>query len=110
MCIRDRTGVVHYTVTLTNDGRVPYVGITIRDSFSGTLDDATGNGDWSATSGSVTLVVAAVSVDWTGDVAVGATVTITGSVTVKNPDLGDKNLKTLMTTTAPASNCPVGSS
>ncbi|GAA1427308.1 DUF11 domain-containing protein [Microlunatus lacustris] len=102
------TDVVRYQGTFTNTGQVPYVGITISDSFVGALDNATYNGDATATSGSVIIVVGSGRVQWTGDVPVGATVTITGSVTVNNPKTGDGTLSTTITTDAPATNCPVG--
>jgi len=100
------TSVLHHTGTFTNTGQVPYVGITIYDSFAGTLDSATYNGDAAATSGSVTIVVGSGQVSWTGDLAVGQTVTVTASLTVNNPATGDDHLTTLITTDASGSNCP----
>ena len=52
------------------------------------LDDAAYNGDGAATAGSVSF--ASPNLTWTGNLAVGATATITFSVTVSNPDTGDK--------------------
>ena len=102
------TKVVHHTGTFTNTGQVPYVGITVYDSFAGTLDNATYNGDAAATSGSVVIVVGSGQVSWTGDIAPGATVTVTASLTVNNPATGDNVLTTLITTDAVASSCPSG--
>ncbi len=102
------TGVVHYTNTFTNTGQVPYVGVTALINVSGASDDAVYNGDGTATTGSVNIVVGSPTLSWTGDLPVGATVVFTASVTVKNPDLGDKLITTAMTTTTPGSNCPVG--
>lgn len=69
------------------------------------FDDAVPNGDQTATSGSLTLTSTGVS--WTGDIAVGATVTVTGTVTVKNPDTtGNKTMASTLTSAAPGSNCP----
>ncbi len=105
------TGVVHDLFTFTNTGQVPYDTATIVASFVGVADDATYNGDATATSGS--LVIDAVvrhGIVWTGDIAVGATVTLDGSVTVRNPDPGDKILSTVVTSDAPANNCPTGGS
>ena len=105
------TGVVHDLFTFTNTGQVPYAAITIVASFAGVADDATYNGDATATSGSLIIdTVVRHGIVWTGDIAVGATVTLDGSVTVRNPDPGDKILSTLVSTDAPASNCPTGSS
>ena len=104
------TSVVHYSATFTNTGQVPYVNIEVIDSFAAALDDATYNGDATATAGSVIIVVGSGRVVWNGDLAVGASVVVTGSVTVNNPDLGNKNLRTLLSTNAAGSNCPTGGS
>src|SRR6202044_22693 len=99
-------GVVHYTTTLTNTGQTPYNDITMTSDGSGLADDAVGNGDQTATSG--TLSLGATGATWTGDIPVGGTVTITGSVTVNNPDTGDHILTDINTSDAPGSNCPTG--
>jgi uncharacterized repeat protein (TIGR01451 family) len=103
------TDVIHFTITFTNTGQVPYTGISITDSFAGAGDDVTYNGDAAVTSGSVMLDYTTGGVVWTGDLAVGAVATVTGSVTVNNPDLGDQIVSALVTTAAPGSNCAVGS-
>jgi large repetitive protein len=95
---------VQYTVTVTNSGQAAYTGASISDSLAGVLDDATYNGDAAATSGS--LSYASPNLGWTGNLAVGATATITFSATVKNPDTGDKALATAITSPTPGSNCP----
>ena len=82
--------MVHYTVTVTNSGQTAYTGAALTDSLSGVLDDASYNGDASATAGSVSF--ASPNLTWTGNLAVGAVATITFSVTVNNPDNGDKLL------------------
>ena len=46
---------------------------------------------------------------WTGDLALGASVTITYSVTIDNPDTGDLILANTVTSAAAGSNCPAGS-
>ncbi len=103
------TGVVRNTVVVTNTGQVPYVGITITDAFAGSLDDATYNGDATATSGSLIIIPGSGQVVWTGDLPVGGSMTVTGSLTVNNPDLGNHLMATRVTTEAPATNCPIGS-
>jgi large repetitive protein len=103
------TAVVRNTVTVTNTGQVPYLGLVVTDSFVGSLDDATYNGDATAAFGSLQLVTGTGRIVWTGDLPVGETLVVTGTLTVNNPDLGDKILTTLTTTTAAASNCPVAS-
>ena len=100
-------GVVRYTATFTNSGQVPYTGITIASDITDVLDDATPNGDQTATSGTLTLTSTGIS--WTGSIPVGGTVTVTGTVTVNNPDTGNNVMASTLSTTAPGSNCPAGS-
>jgi choice-of-anchor A domain-containing protein/uncharacterized repeat protein (TIGR01451 family) len=98
--------VVRFTTVFTNAGRVPYTGITIASNLTGVVDDATGNGDRTATSG--TLTVTATGVSWTGNIPVGGSVTVTGTVTVDNPDPGNKVMTAVLSTAAAGSNCPAG--
>ena len=53
------------------------------------LDDAAYNANATATAGTVSFT--SPNLTWTGDLAAGATATITFSVTVKNPDTGNKH-------------------
>ncbi len=48
------------------------------------------------------------SLTWTGTLAVGATATITYSVTVASPDTGNHSLVSFVTSAAAGSNCPSG--
>ena len=98
--------VVRFTATFTNSGQVPYTGITVASNVTNLVDDATPNGDQTATSG--TLSLTATGISWTGNIPVGGTVTITGTVTVNNPDTGNKVLAVTITTAAAGSNCPAG--
>ena len=98
---------VAYTVTITDTGQTSYTGISVADSLSGLLDDAAYNGDAAASAGSVSYASPVLS--WTGDLAVGATVTVTFSVTVNNPDTGNRVLVTVVTSAAAGSNCASGS-
>jgi len=93
-------------VTYTNTGQVPYSGIRV--AFAGTdfTDDVVTNGDRTASSGRLTT--SSQGTVWTGDIPVGGTVTVTGSATVHNPDTGNLQIITKMSTTAPGSNCPAG--
>ena len=100
-------GVVAYTFTFTNTGQVPYTRITVLTNASGIVDDATSNGDTTATSGVASVTGGGGS--WTGDIPVGGAVTVTGSVTVRSPDTGNKTLTATLTSTAPGNNCPSGS-
>ncbi|MFB7943338.1 isopeptide-forming domain-containing fimbrial protein [Kitasatospora phosalacinea] len=96
---------VTYTVTVTNTGTATYPGAAISDDLTGDLDDATYDGDATASSGTVSYTAPTVS--WAGDVAPGQSVTITYSITVGNPDKGDYELSN--TAVGPAdSNCPQG--
>ena len=100
-------GKVTYTITATNSGQVALTGATFTDALSDVLDDASYNGDASATAGTVSF--ASPSLTWTGTLAVGAVATITFSVTVNNPDTGNKSLVSTITSTTSSSNCASGS-
>jgi large repetitive protein len=95
---------VGYTVTVTDTGPTPYTAATVIDSLDGVLHDAAYNNDAAATSGTVSYD--GLDLTWTGDLAPGDTVTITYTVTVDNPDTGDKHLVNFVTSTDPGSNCP----
>lgn len=71
---------VHYTITVTNTGQTAFAGATFADSLAGTIDDAVYNNDASATAGTVTY--SAPNLTWTGNLALGASATITYSATV----------------------------
>ena len=70
------------------------------------LDDAGYDGDASATSGTVSY--ASPVLTWTGDLAPGASAVITFTVTVNNPDTGDKLVITTAASAATGSTCPPG--
>ncbi len=97
---------VAYTVTVTNTGQALYTGVSVTDPLTGVLDDAAFNNDATTSSGSVTY--ASPNLTWTGDLAPGATAIITFSVTVSNPDTGDKSLTSTVTSAAAGNNCPAG--
>ena len=71
------------------------------------LDDATYNGDATATGGTVTYT--APNLTWVGTVPAGGTITVTYSVTVNNPDAGNHILAGTLTSASPNSDCPAGS-
>ena len=100
-------GTVTYTITATNSGQTALTGATFTDALSDVLDDASYNGDASATAGSVSF--ASPNLTWTGNLAVGAAATITFSVTVNSPDTGNKSLVSKVTSTTSTSNCASGS-
>lgn len=99
--------VVAYTISITNTGQTPYGTVTVTDSLAGEMPDAEYNGDAAVTGGGV-LAYTAPNLSWTGGLAVGASVSITYSVTVHDPDPGDKLLVDTVTSDAPGSSCPVG--
>ena len=99
--------MVGYTITVTNSGQVAYTGATFTDPLAGVLDDAAYNGDAAATAGSVSYT--SPNLTWTGNLAAGATATITFSVTVNNPDTGNKILASTITSATSGSNCSAGS-
>ena len=98
---------VTFTVTVTDNGQTAYTGATVTDTLN-LLDDATYNNNAAATSGTVSY--ASPVITWTGDLAVGASAVITYTVTVNNPDTGDKSLATVAASTDPGSSCPPASS
>ena len=94
---------VTYTITATNSGQTTYTGAAFSDSLAGLLGDADYNNNASATTGSTSY--SAPNLTWTGNLAIGATATITYSVTVNNPDLGSASLIDTVTSSTPGNNC-----
>ncbi len=99
--------VLGFTAAYANTGQTPYLGITIATDLTTVFANAVSNGDQAASSG--TLSVTAAGASWTGDIPVGQTITITGTITINNPDTGSRTLQPVVSTTAPGSNCPAGS-
>ncbi|MCS5524677.1 DUF11 domain-containing protein [Curtobacterium flaccumfaciens pv. oortii] len=94
---------VTYTVTVKNTGKVAYTAqdpAAFTDDLSKVTDDATYNGD--ASNGAT---VSGNTLSWSGPLAVGATETITYSVTVNTPDEGDHKLDNAVTPTSPGGEC-----
>ncbi|MFF0292256.1 DUF6923 family protein [Kitasatospora sp. NPDC004614] len=86
---------VTYTVTVTNTGGSDFTDAdpaSFTDNLADVLDDATYNND--ATNGAT---VTGDLLTWSGPLAVGASTTITYSVTVNDPDTGDMVLRNLAT-------------
>ncbi|MBA2892031.1 DUF6923 family protein [Nonomuraea soli] len=97
---------VTFKVTVVNTGQAAYKEATFSDDLSGVLDDSAYGNDAKATEGRVTYTAPALT--WTGPLPVGATVTVTYSVTVKTPSSGDLHLVNGVTTTTPGGNCATG--
>jgi uncharacterized repeat protein (TIGR01451 family) len=95
---------VQYTITVADTGQTPYTGATVTDVLTGVLTDAAYNGDAAATTGTISYV--SPTLTWTGDLTPGDTATITYSVTVDNPDTGDKQMVNTAVSTAAGSTCP----
>ena len=98
---------VTYTVTVTDTGPTPYTGAIVTDHLAGVLSDAAYNNDAAATSGTVGFT--SPDLTWTGNLAPGDAATITYTVTVDNPDTGDKILVNGVSSDAVGSTCPPGS-
>lgn len=94
---------VTYTVTVTNTGQVAYTDAapaTFDDDLSEVLDDATYNDDVTA-GGTVT----GNTLSWKGAIPVGESTKVTYSVTVNNPDNGDRKLTNAVVPTTPGGDC-----
>jgi choice-of-anchor A domain-containing protein/uncharacterized repeat protein (TIGR01451 family) len=80
---------VTYTITVTDTGQTPYTGAAVADDLTGLLDDAAYNTDATATTGAVSY--ASPVLTWTGNLTPGQAAIITYSVTVRNPETGDRS-------------------
>ncbi len=98
--------VIGYTLTITNTGTAPYTGAVVTESFAEMFDDAAYGGNASATAGAVSY--ASPVLTWTGDLAPAASAVVTFTVTVNNPDTGDKLVITTVASAAAGSSCPPG--
>ena len=97
---------VTFTISVADTGPTAYTGATVTDSLTGVLNDAAYNNDAAASSGSVSY--AAPVLTWTGNLVPGGSAVITYTVTVSNPDTGDRLLTSTAVSDAPGSNCPSG--
>ena len=98
---------VGFTIIVHNTGQTPYTAASVTDPLGGVLNDATYDNDAAASTGTVSFTTPVLT--WTGDLATGQTATITFTVTVNNPDLGDKRLVNTAVSATAGSNCPTGS-
>lgn len=90
---------IAYTVTVAQRGPGAVTAASFEDDLSAVLDDATWNADLASTAGATTFDADTEALEWAGDLAVGATVTVTYSVTVT----GDGDM-TLTNVVAPGEN------
>ena len=96
--------VVTYTFTVTDTGQTPYTGITVTDPLDGVLDDAAFSDNATVTIGSVDFT--SPDLTWTGSLNPGQAATITFTVTVNNPDTGDKTLASTLPRPRPGTTAP----
>ena len=87
---------IGYTITVTNTGQVPYDGATFTDPLSAVTDDAVAFGN-DARRHRRHRRLHRPDLTWNGDLAPGQAATITFTVTVDNPDTGDKTLTSTIT-------------
>ena len=100
-------GTVSYTVTVTNTGSHAYANAAFSDDLTDVLRDAVFNGDQAASVGTVRYAQPVLS--WSGPLAPSQSATITYSVTVSNPDHGDRRLLNTVVSPSPGSNCDADS-
>ena len=98
--------LVRYTITVADTGQTSYAGAVVTNDLTGVLNDVAYNGDATATTGTVSY--ASPVLTWAGDLAPGDTATVTYSVTVDNPDNGDRHPVSTAVSTAQGSTCPPG--
>ena len=97
--------VVHYQITVHNSGNADANDVPVSDDISAILAHATYNDDCSNSCG-----FASDTLTWTIDVAAGATVTLTFSVTLDESfPVGATHLPNVVVVTGPGSNCPEAS-
>ncbi|HEU5425331.1 MAG TPA: RICIN domain-containing protein [Actinocrinis sp.] len=98
---------VQYTITVTDSGQLSYTNVSVADALSGDLDDAAYANNATATSGTLSYV--SPNLTWTGNLSPGTSVTITYSMTVNNPDTGDRYMTDTVTASIDGGNCwPAG--
>ena len=90
---------------MTDSGHTPYAGATVT-RLAGLRGRRGLHSDAAATTGR--RVVSRPVLTWTGNLAAGATATITYSVTVNNPDTGGKVMTNTVVSAAVGSTCPAG--
>ncbi|MFC7645265.1 hypothetical protein ACFQX6_34980 [Streptosporangium lutulentum] len=84
--------VVQYTITVTNTGESPYAAAAFSDSLAGVLDDATYEGDATATVGTVTYADGILG--WTGALPVAASAVVTFTVLTSDEEAATRSSTT----------------
>lgn len=94
---------VAYAITVRNTGSQAYDTASFSDDVTDVLKEAAFLGDQAASSGSVSYAPPVLS--WSGALAPGAAATITYSVRVNSPDIGDHRLLNTVVSPTRGSNC-----
>lgn len=94
-----------YTITAQNTGARPLTGLSFTDSLSDVADDATYQNDIAASLGTATYNTGTNKAQWSGNLAVGQTASITYSFTMNTPDTGNGVLKNGVVGTGVGANC-----
>lgn len=100
---------VTYTVAVTNSGQTNQPAASFTDSLTGVLDGANYNPAATTVTGGGTTSYSGGVLGWSGSLAVGASATVTYTVTIKNPDPGDKSMPNTVVSTTSGNNCASGS-
>ncbi|WP_187976369.1 isopeptide-forming domain-containing fimbrial protein [Mycetocola sp. JXN-3] len=104
---------VTYTVTITNNSDADMSGVQVVDDLSDVLDNADLVGSPAIVSGGGTLTRDDTRLIWTGDVAAGATVTLSYTVAVRDDVSGVQTLRNVVTSpdspSKPETENPIGS-
>ncbi|MFE7593834.1 hypothetical protein ACFU6K_30965 [Kitasatospora sp. NPDC057512] len=98
---------VRYRIQVTNTSQVDAPGVTLTDDLSGVLNSAAYNNDAAADRGQVQ--VSGTTLTWSGDLPVGASATVTYSVTVRSPLAADAVLRNTVSSDTFGNNCRPGS-
>ena len=100
--------VIRFDLALTNLGLVPYVDILVTTDAA---DGSRRHRRQRRPDGQLgpDLIIDGAQIRWTGDIPVGGSVLVSGTVTVRAADdLGDRMITGIATSAAPGSNCPLG--
>ena len=95
--------VVSYTFSVTNTGQTAYVGANLAARWPASWTTRPTTATPPPPAGAVGF--ASPTLTWTGDLAIGASVTVTYSVTVNDPDHGNQALTARVSSTTAGSNC-----
>jgi uncharacterized repeat protein (TIGR01451 family) len=99
-----------YTITIQNNGKGAASGVTATDDISNILAHSTYNGDLAASAGTAGYDAGTKTISWSGNIAAGATVTLTFSATLDTVfPSGTTHLDNTVVVTGRGSNCAADS-